>query len=88
MTNDLERRITEHYLNRGTRKSFAGKNYCYKILYYQKFDSAEKAIEAEKEIKNWRRELKENLINEFNPKWEFLNARIMQWPPPPENSLF
>lgn len=42
------------------------------------------AIEREREIKDWRRELKEQLISGFNPEWQFLNAEIMDWPPNPE----
>lgn len=34
------------------------------------------AIRREKEIKKWRREKKEKLINTTNPKWDFLNEII------------
>jgi putative endonuclease len=30
------------------------------------------------EIKKWRREKKNNLISEFNPKWRFLNDEIRE----------
>jgi putative endonuclease len=39
------------------------------------------AIEREKEIKDWRRELKVELIASSNPDWRFLNSDIMEWPP-------
>ncbi|MFK7951710.1 MAG: GIY-YIG nuclease family protein [Ekhidna sp.] len=81
MTNNLEQRIIEHYLNRGQRKTFAGRYYCYYLLYYDRFQSPSMAIEREKEIKDWNRSLKERLINEFNPSCKFLNSEIMQWPP-------
>ncbi|MEQ8471891.1 MAG: GIY-YIG nuclease family protein [Marinoscillum sp.] len=84
MTNDLEQRIVEHYLNRGINDTFAGKYYCYNLLYYERFINPNHAIKREKEIKNWRRSLKENLITSENPEWDFLNGKIMDWPPHPE----
>ncbi len=65
--------MQEHYENRGTNNSFAGKYYCYNLVYYQQFETEWEAIQAEKEIKNWKREKKEELIAAFNPTWEFLN---------------
>ncbi|MFT4834019.1 MAG: putative endonuclease [Marinoscillum sp.] len=81
MTNDLEQRLVEHFLNRGNNKTFAGKYYCYQLLYFEKFNSSMHAIEREKEIKDWRRELKVELIASSNPDWRFLNSDIMEWPP-------
>ncbi|MEO9964485.1 MAG: GIY-YIG nuclease family protein [Reichenbachiella sp.] len=84
MTNDLERRIIEHFRNRGNNKTFAGRYYCYNLVCYERFHSSSHAIEREKEIKDWNRSKKETLISEFNPSWGALNGSIMQWPPPPE----
>ena len=81
MTNDLEIRITEHYQNRGNPKSFAGKYYCYYLLWFERFETPLAAIEREKEIKKWSRKKKEALIAESNPKFLFLNNDIMDWPP-------
>ncbi|WPP51114.1 GIY-YIG nuclease family protein [Catalinimonas niigatensis] len=83
MTNDLEQRLIEHYLKRGDTKSFAGKYYCYHLLYHERFASATQAIEREKELKGWNRKRKEALINAFNTEWMFLNKEIMDWPPHP-----
>lgn len=83
MTNDLEQRLIEHYLKRGDSKSFAGKYYCYRLLYYERFASASQAIEREKELKDWNRKRNEVLIHTFNPEWKFLNEEIMDWPPHP-----
>jgi putative endonuclease len=84
MTNDLEQRIVEHYLSRGNRSTFAGRYYCYYLLYFERFPTPSMAIEREKEIKDWRRSMKEQLINDFNPEWKFLNTEIMDWPPDPD----
>ena len=39
VTNDLERRLDEHYQNRGNKKSFAGRYHCFKLVYWEWFDS-------------------------------------------------
>ncbi|MEO0552115.1 MAG: hypothetical protein AAF149_02875 [Bacteroidota bacterium] len=45
MTNDLESRIIEHYLNRGKPNTFAGRYHCYQLIYYKAHDTAVGAIE-------------------------------------------
>lgn len=72
MTNDLERRLAEHFENRGNPETFAGKYYCYNLVYYERHLSANHAIEREKEIKLMRREEKEKLIRMDNPYLLFL----------------
>ncbi len=78
VTNNLERRLSEHYINSKPfrHSSFAGRyNACY-LIYYEHFTQIKIAIQREKEIKGWRRSKKEELINAFNPGWEFLNEKI------------
>ena len=81
VTNDLIRRLTEHYFERGNAKTFAGRYYCHNLIYFEKHHTSIGAIEREKEIKDWNRKKKEALINSDNPKWSFLNTEIMEWPP-------
>ncbi|MBN4065814.1 GIY-YIG nuclease family protein [Candidatus Amoebophilus asiaticus] len=79
VTNDLERRLQEHLEdNMYNRRTFAGKYFCYNLIYYERHQYIEHAIEREKEIKKWRREKKESLINSFNPKWKFFNDAIKE----------
>jgi putative endonuclease len=73
VTNDIKRRLFEHYENRGNNKTFAGRYYCYKLVYYEYFNDINEAIGREKQIKKYRREKKEILINQFNKGWKFLN---------------
>ena len=81
-TNNLTRRIIEHYLERGKPETFAGKNYCYNLVYYDVFPTMLEAIEAEKRIKGKSRKWKEKLVFEANPEWRFLNKEIVkEWPP-------
>ncbi|MFI5136854.1 MAG: GIY-YIG nuclease family protein [Sphingobacteriales bacterium] len=78
VTNDLTRRLYEHKENKGNGNSFAGKYYCYNLVYYEHFTHINHAIEREKEIKKWRREKKNNLIATENPDWKFLNDEVNQ----------
>ena len=74
VTNDLDRRLLEHLNdNLNERKTFAGKYFCYNLIYYEWYDHIESAIEREKEVKGWIRAKKEKLIATFNPQWRFLN---------------
>ncbi|WP_422662146.1 GIY-YIG nuclease family protein [Pedobacter sp. UBA5917] len=57
---------------KGTPNSFTAKYNCNKLVYYEQFDSIEEAIAKEKQLKNWKRAWKINLINESNPNWEDL----------------
>ena len=72
VTNDLERRVSEHYENRGMPETFAGKYFCYNLIYWEQFLNINDAIAREKEIKGWKRDKKENLINTMNPNWNRL----------------
>lgn len=81
VTNDLEQRIIEHFLNRGNPATFAGRYYCYMLLYYEDYQYINDAIEREKELKGWSRRKKVDLINSENPGWRFLNPDILEWPP-------
>ncbi|PCI35257.1 MAG: endonuclease [Flavobacteriaceae bacterium] len=75
VTNNLSRRISEHYDDsKNSKKTFAGKYNCVYLIFYEKFTDIKEAIAREKEIKKWRREKKENLINGFNPNWDFISV--------------
>ena len=76
VTNDLRRRLFEHQENKEKRKTFAGKYYSYKLIYFEHFSDIEQAIAREKHIKNWSRKKKEYIINLKNPNWNFLNDEI------------
>jgi putative endonuclease len=76
--NDLQRRLEEHFNNRGDSKTFAGRYFCYNLVYYERFPFINQAIEREKELKKWRREKKNRLIEALNPSWRLLNAEITE----------
>jgi putative endonuclease len=71
VTNDLKRRMQQHCQNRGKKASFAGRYYCFKLVYFEIFSDINQAIQREKEIKDLSREKKEALITSKNPKLNF-----------------
>lgn len=83
ITNNLRLRLVQHYYaNRGKPETFAGRNYCYNLVYYEWHQYVLNALTREKEIKQMSREGKEALISEANPEWKFFNAFICdEWPP-------
>ena len=82
VTNNLDSRLAEHYFNKGIPKTFAGKFYCYNLIYFEEFQYVNDAIAREKELKGWRRAKKEALIKTKNPDWIFLNkSTCNHWPP-------
>jgi putative endonuclease len=86
VTNDLEQRLTEHYLNKGDPGTFAGHYHCYNLIYFERYTQIKTAIKREKQLKGWIRRKKEGLIKGTNPLFLFLNRDIMDWPPAEESS--
>jgi putative endonuclease len=72
VTNSLSRRLGQHYENRGNNDTFAGRYFCYNLLYYEQFADIKAAINREKELKGWTRAKKDALIATLNPAWDFL----------------
>ncbi|MBN2031038.1 GIY-YIG nuclease family protein [bacterium] len=73
VTNNLPRRIWEH--KQKLVKGFTHKYNCTKLIYFEETESVYSAIEREKQLKNWRREWKIDLISEMNPNWEDLAVK-------------
>lgn len=70
MTNDLNRRIWEHSDFVGS--SFTKKYNLKDLIYYEEFNDVSQAIAREKQLKNWKREWKINLVKNKNPNLETL----------------
>ena len=64
VTNDLERRVAEH--KSGSGSVFTAKYYCHKLVYFESFSDIEQAIAREKQLKGWKRERKDALIDSVN----------------------
>ncbi|WP_019949358.1 GIY-YIG nuclease family protein [Hymenobacter aerophilus] len=78
LTNDLHTRLRQHFENRGTKSTFAGRYSCYQLLYFEHFQDVNQAIAREKEIKGWTREKKNMLITQLNPHWQPIDPTAWQ----------
>ncbi|MFZ2151082.1 MAG: GIY-YIG nuclease family protein [Candidatus Absconditicoccaceae bacterium] len=74
VTNDLERRLYEH--KNELIEGFTKKYGCKKLIYFEEFNEIEEAINREKQLKNWNRNKKENLIKTQNPGWKDLSVEF------------
>jgi putative endonuclease len=71
MTNNLTRRLYEH-----KNKLIAGFSKKYntnKLVYFEQTNDVNSAITREKEIKGWRREKKNRLVESLNAEWKDLS---------------
>jgi len=67
ITNNLERRVYEH--KQKLVKGFTEKYKVNKLVYFEETGDVWAALAREKEIKKWRREKKNNLVQSLNPRW-------------------
>ena len=74
VTNNLERRLYEH--KNKLIKGFTEKYNINKLVYFEQTSDIESAITREKEIKKWRREKKNSLVESANKQWQDLSK---QW---------
>ncbi len=71
VTNNLERRLYEH--KNKLFKGFAAKYNIDKLVYFEQFSDIRQAIQRETQLKDWRREKKDVLIESMNPTWRDLS---------------
>ena len=74
VTNDLERRISEH--KKKLIKGFTSQYNLDKLVYYEDFNDVSEAIACEKKIKGWVRQKKIALIESKNLNWVDLS---LEW---------
>ena len=70
VTNNIERGVKEHKTHKN--EGFTKRYNCVHLVYYEKIQGMMNAIKREKQLKNWRREWKLNLIKELNPEMKDL----------------
>ena len=80
VTNDLQRRIYEH--KHKLIDGFAKKYNLTSLVYIETFNNMQDAIHREKQLKNWHREWKINLIESINPDWKDLSKNFNSDPEP------
>ncbi len=71
-TSDIEGRIWEHK-NKQFKHSFSSNYNLDKLVYYEEFDNPSEMVARERNLKDWRRQWKLDLIEEDNPKWNDLS---------------
>jgi putative endonuclease len=74
MTNDLCRRMREH--RDGRRGAFPDRYNVTDLVYFERYETSTAAIGREKQLKAWRREKKEALVETQNPNWEPLTVPV------------
>ncbi|MGI8893157.1 MAG: GIY-YIG nuclease family protein [Bacteroidia bacterium] len=72
VTNDIEQRILMH--KSGLGSLFTKKYNLTDLLYFERISGIHNAINREKQLKNWHKEWKWNLIKEENPELKDLAA--------------
>ena len=70
VTSDLVKRVYQHKNN--LVEGFTQKYNVHCLVWYEIHESAEAAIQREKQIKKWKREWKLALIERNNPDWQDL----------------
>ena len=73
VTNHIARRITEH--KNSQIEGFTKRYKVSKLVYVEEYRNILDALHREKELKGWRREKKNRLINSMNPAWD----EIIYW---------
>ena len=74
VTNNLYRRVKEH--KDKYNKGFTSKYNICKLVYLEMSESIEVAIPREKQLKNWKRQWKIDLIQSVNPSFKDLSPEI------------
>ncbi len=78
VTSSLTRRIVEHAEARGS--VFTSKYNCSKLVYFEVFPTIEQAISREKQLKHFKREWKNQLVETVNPEWRDLSESVISDP--------
>jgi len=62
----------------GKIKGFTKKYSVHHLVYFESTSEIQSAIAREKQLKNWEREWKLNLIEQENPNWKDLSKEFLQ----------
>jgi putative endonuclease len=69
-TSDLLNRVSQHKNN--LVDGFTKKYSVHKLVYFEQCDDYDAALQREKDIKEWKRKWKVELIEKVNPLWQDL----------------
>ena len=71
VTNSIAKRLFEH--KTGLLEGFTKKYRVKKLVYLEEYNDINEAIKREKQLKNWHRDWKLNLIKKVNPEFNDLS---------------
>ena len=74
VTSNLIQRLCQHRSR--VAESFSKQYAVYRLVRFEMFDDMTSAITREKQLKNWRRQWKINLIESENPQWADLAVNL------------
>ena len=74
VTSDLVQRMWQH--RNGVTDGFVGRHRAYRLVHFELCGTMALAIAREKQLKNWHRPWKINLIEEVNPEWRDLSFEV------------
>lgn len=72
VTNNIIKRLFEH--KTGLIEGFTKRYRLKKLVYLEEYDDIKTAIAREKQLKNWHRKWKLNLIKKVNPEFKDLSV--------------
>ena len=81
VSNNIRRRVYEHKMK--VLRGFTSQYNCKKLVWHERFNDINLAISREKQMKNWKRAWKNELIEKNNPNWSDLAERwfLNSFPP-------
>ena len=74
VTGNLPKRVYEH--KNKLVDGFTKKYNVNKLVYFEQIEYVMSALNREKQLKNWHKEWKRNLITEFNSEWKDLSDSL------------
>ncbi len=74
VTSELKSRLIQH--KNGEGSIFTRKYNIYDLMYFEEFSDINQAIASEKQLKNWRKDWKLNLIKIENPEMRDLFSEL------------
>ena len=76
-TDDIAKRIWQHKTK--AFRGFSAKYDCCILVWCEPFETRDQAFRRERQIKNWRRAWKVQLIEASNPNWDDLSDSMNMW---------
>ena len=74
VTGNLRNRISIHKSD--IVEGFTKRYEVHNLVYFEEYESINDAIAREKQLKNWQRKWKLELIEKMNPEWEDLSENL------------